>query len=361
MKRLLTIFLLSAVLLSAAETRKTIAQCQTLLADNAAGDISPQDFRDCLIATALLAPVNAQTGTTYTVQASDRGKNVTHSNGSAIAVTLPRATGAFGDGFWYLVKNLGAGTATITPTTSTIAGGATLALTTGQWGIVFSDGTNYNFYGVRLTAGASITITDAVTGQTIAVTDAELVALAGLSGTGVIAKTGAGTMAERTVTGTANEIDVANGNGVSGNPTLSLAAAVSSWVKYTVTFEDAAFIVADTGASASLFTLPAKGVITGVRIKTSTAFAGTAVSAVTCSVGDAAGDTNDPDAYMVAYDVFAATGDTNQAWDGGAYSTTAAQQDVELHCTCNVNFGNGSATVLTAGSVDVHVEWATLP
>lgn len=354
--------------------------------------------------------VNAQTGTTYTVLATDHGKNVTHTNAAAIAVTLPQATGSFADGFWYYTKNLGAGTVTITPTTSTIAGGATFALTTGQWALVVSDGTNYNAYGLRLTGGAAITVTDAVAGQTVAVTDdgigtaklddgadtpasgeyvqvdtddqagftyrtdaevlsdigaqasdAELAAVAGLSSTGVVVHTGAGTMTERTVTGTTNEITVADGSGVAGNPTISLAAAVPSWHSYTVAYDNAAFVVADTDASATLFTLPANGVITGVRLKHSVAFAGTAVTAVSCSVGDAAGDTADDDAYLLAADVFQAAGDTVQEFDGGAYSTTAAEQTVQLHCTANTNFGDGSSTVLTAGSVKVSVEWAVLP
>lgn len=48
-----------------------------------------------------------------------------------------------------------------------------------------------------------------------------------LSSTGLIARTGVGTSAARTITGTSNQIAVANGNGVSGNPTLSLSPIVS--------------------------------------------------------------------------------------------------------------------------------------
>lgn len=42
----------------------------------------------------------------------------------------------------------------------------------------------------------------------------------------MLARTGAGTAAARTITGTSNEISVANGDGVSGNPTLSLPATI---------------------------------------------------------------------------------------------------------------------------------------
>lgn len=89
--------------------------------------------------------VNAQTGTTYTVLNSDSRKLVTFSNGSAVAVTLPQAgaSSEFMTGWFTDVQNRGAGTVTITPTTSTIDGAASLALTTNQGVRIFSDGTNY--------------------------------------------------------------------------------------------------------------------------------------------------------------------------------------------------------------------------
>jgi hypothetical protein len=91
--------------------------------------------------------VNAQTGTTYTVLNADAGKLITFSNAAAIAVTLPQAgTANFAPGnagSIFSVLNLGAGTVTITPTTSTINGNATLILPTGQAAVIYSDGTNY--------------------------------------------------------------------------------------------------------------------------------------------------------------------------------------------------------------------------
>lgn len=87
--------------------------------------------------------VNAQSSTSYTYLSGDRRKLVTHTNGSPIAGTLPQATGAFGAGWYMWVQNRGVGTLTITPTTSTIDGAATLALTTGQGCLIASDGTNY--------------------------------------------------------------------------------------------------------------------------------------------------------------------------------------------------------------------------
>jgi hypothetical protein len=58
--------------------------------------------------------------------------------------------------------------------------------------------------------------------------DATLTALAALDSTaGMLAQTGADTFARRTLTGTANEVTVTNGDGVSGNPTVSLPAALT--------------------------------------------------------------------------------------------------------------------------------------
>lgn len=54
-----------------------------------------------------------------------------------------------------------------------------------------------------------------------------------VSSTGIVAKTAAGTFSARTITGTANQIDVANGTGVSGNPTLSLPAAARTSINAT--------------------------------------------------------------------------------------------------------------------------------
>ena len=105
--------------------------------------------------------VNAQTGTTYTVLASDRGKLVTFANAASVAVTLPQAGASFPNGWWAKFENRGAGTVTITPTTSTINGGASVTLSTNQGIQIISDGTNY----YALLGKTSITVTSPVTHQ----------------------------------------------------------------------------------------------------------------------------------------------------------------------------------------------------
>lgn len=78
--------------------------------------------------------------------------------------------------------------------------------------------------------GTSATFTVATTadiGVTVQAFDADLTAIAALSSNGLLARTGAGTAAARTLTGTAAEITVTNGDGVAGNPTLSLPSALT--------------------------------------------------------------------------------------------------------------------------------------
>lgn len=52
----------------------------------------------------------------------------------------------------------------------------------------------------------------------------DLAALEALASTGLAARTAASTWATRTITGTADKIDVADGNGVSANPTITISA-----------------------------------------------------------------------------------------------------------------------------------------
>lgn len=107
--------------------------------------------------------VNAQSGTTYTVTTNDWGKMVTTTNASAIAVTLPQATSTtFQNGFVTMIRNIGPGLVTITPTTSKIDNATTITLANGFGAIVVSDGANYwtkglPYNGVDLTTAQTLT------------------------------------------------------------------------------------------------------------------------------------------------------------------------------------------------------------
>lgn len=77
------------------------------------------------------------------------------------------------------------------------------------------------------TAGITWTNADGVSGNPTPVLANDLAALEGLLSTGIIARTATDAAAVRTVTGTANEITVSNGDGVLGNPTISIPASVT--------------------------------------------------------------------------------------------------------------------------------------
>lgn len=76
--------------------------------------------------------VNAQTGTTYTLDATDNGKIVTLSNGAAITVTVPSGLGA---GFHCQCIQIGAGQVTFTGSGATVNQRESKLKIAGQYGM----------------------------------------------------------------------------------------------------------------------------------------------------------------------------------------------------------------------------------
>lgn len=95
--------------------------------------------------------------------------------------------------------------------------------------------------------------------------DSDLSAIAGLASNGVIARTGSGTASVRSLTGTTNFVDITNGDGVSGNPTISSRFGT---IRVNKTFAD--FAVAALTGTSTLITMPArtKVLLTGIGINT---------------------------------------------------------------------------------------------
>lgn len=75
-------------------------------------------------------------------------------------------------------------------------------------------------------AGITVTNGNGVSGNPTLALANDLSALEGLGSTGLAARTATDTWAQRTITGTASQITVTDGNGVSANPTLSLPDSI---------------------------------------------------------------------------------------------------------------------------------------
>lgn len=86
----------------------------------------------------------------------------------------------------------------------------------------------------------SIATNNGVTGGTITTTGTigltgNALSLHNLATNGIVARTAANTVTARTLTGSANQITVTNGDGVSGNPTISLPATITGLTSVTST------------------------------------------------------------------------------------------------------------------------------
>lgn len=115
--------------------------------------------------------INAQTGTTYAILDTDRAKLITATNAAAQAYSIAQAGAAssFVTGWYVDIYNkstANAGVVTITPTTSTINGAATLVLPPFTGGRLVSDGTNYNFINLYTTQRSAFRVTKGGVDQT---------------------------------------------------------------------------------------------------------------------------------------------------------------------------------------------------
>jgi len=80
--------------------------------------------------------------------------------------------------------------------------------------------------GVIAVEGSNVLMASNI-GGSVQAYDAELQAISGLSANGLVTRTSSSTAAARTITGTTNVITVTNGDGVSGNPTLTTGSLVA--------------------------------------------------------------------------------------------------------------------------------------
>lgn len=153
-----------------------------------------------------------------------------------------------------------------------------------------------------------------------------------------------------------------------GNDTAAEPSSTPSCTLYTLSNDGSSWTVAVNGAPAAsgppmapaatqdipLFALPPRGTITGVRVKTTTAWAGAGFSSFNLSIGDSAGG---PAFYAAAYDLAAAQSETN--FNGAALfkSATDAGSQVIAHITTDAALNASPIT----GAVEVDVCWVKLP
>ena len=120
---------------------------------------------------------------------------------------------------------------------------------------------------------ADYNLNGTVEGQSAQPYDLDLVAISGLTTTGIISRTSGGAVSTRTITGTAGRVSITDGGGISGNPTIDLVTTTVSAGDYNTesltsvagsqTVNATKFSVDDRGRLTSATTVPIATAVEG--------------------------------------------------------------------------------------------------
>jgi len=190
---------------------------------------------------------NQATPATFTVNVP--ATNITFTAGTTAGPTANSSTGTGA----VIPSASGTASGVVTTTTQTFAGAKTFStsISTPTATLTTANITNFNFGGVAVVASAAeLNFVDGVTSSIQTQLDgkqpldADLTALAGVATTGILVRTGAGTVATRAIAAGAG-VSITEGTGVGGNPTIAVSGLT------TAEFAAATLVTAAEGIDAN--------------------------------------------------------------------------------------------------------------
>ena len=298
-------------------------------------------------------PYRTVTGTTDTISCTtDANGAILYNSASAVAVTVPQATGSCAAGFSFTVENAGAGTVTLTPTTSTINGATTLALTENQGASIVSDGTNYQVFACTACVGgsANAVVTNPSATQTITAQSATVTPLivqgAASQSADIFDVEGNGGGKDFYVTssnawGDSSAVNIEAGYAINLYPGSGAAYYVSTNAGYLATGSGT-----NKGGGFGVAFIP-NASTTGTTVDTLTKLSGG--SAVIASISDTSG------IIGITESAAGTTGNANLIISGGVYcvfdGATTAGDYVQISATTAGDCHDATATRPTSGEI----------